>query len=1237
MSQYINIKLNGESVSGFQGETIYECATRHGIKIPTLCHDPRLEPYSSCYVCVVEVAGMRGHQPSCSTYITPGMEINTETEAVKQSRKAALDLLLSNHYADCLGPCKQTCPAGVDVQGYISLIDKGRYSDAVALIKETNPLPAICGRVCVRPCEAACRRGLMEEGAAVGIDYLKRFASDMDLESPAKFVPELKAETGKKVAVIGAGPGGLSTAYFLRIQGHQVDIYEAAPAPGGWLRYGIPEYRLPNDVLDKEVKNITDLGVQIHYQQRLGDNLSYQYLQENFDATVLTIGSQKGTGVGCPGDDADNVFAGIDFLKNMEATGQRYDFSGKTIVVVGGGNTAMDCCRTSIRCNAEKVYVVYRRTEKEMPANPIEIHESKIEGVEYLFLTNPVEIIKDDLGKVKEVQLIRMTLGEPDASGRRRPVPMADSEFNIKADYVLAAIGQKTDVNFIDDINHHSKSGKLVVNRWGDIEANKQTLQTGIPSVFAAGDGVTGPATIIEAIAQARIAANSCNLFLQEKQVVPMEVEFLSKKDNFKKQIPEDYKNKYPHQLRQEMPVLEAQKRNNFNEVELGYANEFVAQMEASRCLECGCNAYYNCDLKKHSTEYAADQKRFAGEFHEHQIDFRHPFIEIDNNKCILCSRCIRICNEVVGASALGLVNRGFKSYVAPAQEVALTETNCESCGLCITTCPTGAISENYDYKPGPLPLDSIIAVDMFGSEGYEVELKHYRSQFYGALPAKGEINRSRLINRRQMFGYKYFSDQRRILKPLLRKEDQWVEISFDKAFEIIQDKIKAVKPDENAFFGGARLTNEELYLIQKISRAGAQTNNVSSFHYMGRGEGYFHNSNENAVYCDLRGASKIFVAGGELHLDHPVINHLIMNTRHREGVEVVHLTTKPQSWFSKKADRVIAIRNYFYFIKAVNYYIIKNNLYNALFIKDRTNGWEAYQDTMLKENYQQLLDYAGVSEDIVSSFANEYNAEMNALIVFEEKELSANASMAMHNLAMITGKLGKTAMGIIALKEKNNSHGIIDMGVCHKIGVGAEPILDEDLQYRMAFRWKTENLPFTINSVYQLFNSGKIRNAFVFGEDPAGCALKPVEVKQKLSKLDFLLVQDFFMTETAQMADLVLPASFPWEFGGSFTNSQRRIQRIEKQLEGPIAMHSFEQLIRILAGFSINGIHNPDEALEEALSLLPKRGEYKDLHFVFKEKDNENRQFAYGCDVLNKIIDEEFAEKLQVNWTNLR
>ncbi|HNW74988.1 MAG TPA: 2Fe-2S iron-sulfur cluster-binding protein, partial [Bacteroidales bacterium] len=345
-----NILLNGEIVKGIPGETILELAKRNGIEIPTLCNDERLEPFTACYLCVVEVEGMRGHQPACSTRLAEGMKIITENEGIRKSRKMALELILSNHYADCIGPCKQTCPAGVDVQGYISLIDKGQYHEAIALIKETNPLPAICGRVCVRPCEAECRRNLLGEGAAVGIDYLKRFAADYDLANPGKFVPVVKPSTGKKVAVIGAGPGGLSAGYFLQTEGHQVDIFEAAPKPGGWLRYGIPEYRLPNAILDQEVKNITDLGVNIFYNKKLGENISYHEIKATYDATILTIGSQKGTGVGCEGDDAQNVFSGIDFLKNMEITGQRYDFRGKTIAVVGGGNTAMDCCRTSIRC-----------------------------------------------------------------------------------------------------------------------------------------------------------------------------------------------------------------------------------------------------------------------------------------------------------------------------------------------------------------------------------------------------------------------------------------------------------------------------------------------------------------------------------------------------------------------------------------------------------------------------------------------------------------------------------------------------------------------------------------------------------------------------------------------------------------------------------------------------------------------------------------------------------------------
>ncbi|NOR88536.1 MAG: NAD(P)-binding protein, partial [Bacteroidales bacterium] len=659
MEKSLNIDLNGKIVKAFPGESILHLANREGVKIPTLCNDPRLEPFSSCYVCVVEVEGMRGHQPSCSTKVNEGMKIVTDNDAIRTSRKMALDLIMSNHYADCKAPCTETCPAGVDVQGYISLIDKGMYSDAVALIKETNPLPAICGRVCVRPCEDACRRNLLDEGNPVGIDYMKRFASDYDLQSINKYIPEVAASTGKKVAVIGAGPGGLSAAHFLQIQGHQVDIYEAAPKSGGWLRYGMPEYRLPNDILDAEVKNITDLGVNIYYNKNLGENLSYKELKANYDSTILTIGSQKGTLIGCEGDDAQNVFSGIDFLKQMEMTGKAADFKGKTVAVVGGGNTAMDCCRTSMRCGAEKVYVIYRRTEKEMPANPIEIHESKLEGIEYLFLTNPSKVNKDENGVLKSVTVLKMELGEPDASGRRRPVPIEGSEYEIELDYILAAIGQKTRVNFIDDINEFAGEGELKINRWGDLDADRKFLQTGIPEVFAAGDGVSGPATIIEAIAQAQIASRSAHQFMMGKELTEPKKEFLSKKDNFKPQIAEDYTGKYDKQIREEMPVMDADKRFNFDEVELGYASEEVCKDEAQRCMECGCVEYYDCDLKEYATEYNSEQEKFAGDYHQYQVDFRHPYIEIDNNKCILCARCVRICKEVVGANALGLVNRG--------------------------------------------------------------------------------------------------------------------------------------------------------------------------------------------------------------------------------------------------------------------------------------------------------------------------------------------------------------------------------------------------------------------------------------------------------------------------------------------------------------------------------------------------------------------------------------------------
>ncbi|HRS53773.1 MAG TPA: FAD-dependent oxidoreductase, partial [Bacteroidales bacterium] len=487
MENNIKVILNGKSTNGYKGESVLQLAKRNNIIIPTLCNDERLKPFTSCYLCVVEIQGMKGLQPACSTKIADGMVIETDNPKIHKARKAALELILSNHFADCIGPCKQTCPAGVDVQGYISLIEKKMYAEAISLIKETNPLPAICGRVCVRPCEIECRRNFVE-GKGVGIDYLKRFVADINLNNN-EWKPKVKPPTGKKVAIIGGGPAGLSAAFFLQKEGHHTDIFEAAPEAGGWLRYGIPEYRLPKDILKKEIDNIISMGAKIFYNSKLGSNVKYEHLKSEYDAILLAIGSQASSPIGCEGEDAENVLSGIDFLKNMQLTGKIYDFTNKTVAVIGGGNTAMDCCRTAIRCGAKKVYVIYRRTEKEMPANPIEIHESKLEGVNYIFLTAPIKINKDKYGKVKSLTCIKMQLGEPDASGRRRPIPIENSEFEIELDIILAAIGQKTIVDFIDDVNNNINNDKekLQVNKWGNIDVNPDTLQTGVKNIFAAG------------------------------------------------------------------------------------------------------------------------------------------------------------------------------------------------------------------------------------------------------------------------------------------------------------------------------------------------------------------------------------------------------------------------------------------------------------------------------------------------------------------------------------------------------------------------------------------------------------------------------------------------------------------------------------------------------------------------------------------------------------------------------
>ncbi|MCL2230361.1 MAG: FAD-dependent oxidoreductase [Treponema sp.] len=689
----INITINGKQCEAKPNQSVLDACRENGVVIPTLCHDPRLNPFGSCMICRVEIEGERGVPLSCGAQVRDGMVIRTESDAIKKSRKTCLELLLSQHYGDCTAPCVLECPAHTDVQGYIRHIANGHYDEALKLIKETNPLPVVCGRICTRPCETKCRRNILE--GKVGIAYLKRFVADIDLKKgvgrrPGSYLPAKKSPTGKKAAIIGAGPAGLSAAWFLTQEGHSVTIYEKQESPGGMLRYGIPSYRMPRETLDQEIEIIKSLGVQIVYNKEFGKDITVNSLKaDGAGAILLAVGSQKGYPLGVDGESkCANVLIGIEFLGSV-TRGKHPDFNGKKIAVVGGGNTAMDCVRTSMRLGAQNVKLIYRRTIKEMPADELEIEEAQLEGVEFDILTNPLSVSQS--GSTVTMKLTKMELGEPDASGRRSPRPVAGSEYNLDVDYVISAIGQTQDLSFI--------SGDCSVSTNRDcIVADTHTMMTNIDGVFAAGDGVTGPKTAIMAIAGGKRAALAMSHYMNGKTIAAEEILYNHLKAK-------DYKDIDSSKIEAEeiekihMPMLtEEQRSHNFKEVELGFSEE-QAKKEAQRCLQCGCADADECKLRNYAAAYNANQDAFAGEQITHPIDDSHRFIVRDRNKCILCARCVRICIES-GSGVFGFVGRGFDTTVEPPFSLPLgEEKTCNSCGLCVSTCPTGALTPRKDVK----------------------------------------------------------------------------------------------------------------------------------------------------------------------------------------------------------------------------------------------------------------------------------------------------------------------------------------------------------------------------------------------------------------------------------------------------------------------------------------------------------------------------------------------------------
>ena len=494
----INLTINGKAITAPEGSTILEAARANGIDIPTLCYDKAVEVYGACGLCVVEAEGIPKLLRSCSAKVSEGMVVNTESERVVRSRKIAMELLMSAHDGDCVAPCQLNCPARTDCQGYVGLIANGEYDAAIKLIKNKISLPASIGRVCPHPCEKACRRQNVEE--PINIAQLKAFAADMDLKADS-YMPDVQESTGKKVAIIGGGPAGLTAAYYLTIMGHSVTVYDMMEKMGGMLRYGIPQYRLPKEVLDKEISIIEKTGVKFVNNSKLGKDFTIESLKAENDAVIVAVGAWKSSSMRTPGEELDGVYGGIDFLRGV-IQGNAPEI-GEKVAICGGGNTAMDACRTAVRLGAKEVYVVYRRTRAEMPADKLEIDEAEEEGVIYKFLTNPLSFNGED-GKVKSITLQVMELGEPDASGRRRPVPVEGKTEEIAVDSVILAIGQKLVQGDVSE---------LELNERGNIVADADFFTTSIDGVFAIGDATNRGASIaIEAIGEADRCAKAVAL-----------------------------------------------------------------------------------------------------------------------------------------------------------------------------------------------------------------------------------------------------------------------------------------------------------------------------------------------------------------------------------------------------------------------------------------------------------------------------------------------------------------------------------------------------------------------------------------------------------------------------------------------------------------------------------------------------------------------------------------------------